>query len=392
MRALRNYKMKKHLFLSLLVMVGCLAANAQRHKIAIFTPLYLDSAFSYAGDYRFGKTFPKFLNAGVEFYQGVQLAIDSLQRRGAPLEVFVYDSKSTTVPMAQRMSSPEMADVEMVIAQSNTAETKLLADIALSRKIPFVSASLPNDAGVVNNPYFVVLNTTLLGHIEGIYHLLQRSYAGDNIVLFRKSGLQEDAIRNHFVEFGRNTAATPLKIKMVDVSQNFTPQMLAAHMDSTRRNVIIAGSMDEDFGLALAKSLTPLARSYQTVLMGMPTWDNFNFNRPEFKALDVVYTTPFFYNRLTPLESKLGSAFEKEIGSRPTDNFFRGYEVTMRFSLLLSDTQKDIASNLTQKGNPVFSRFDIQPVFKDKRSMTLDYFENKALNFVRVTGGFKRLL
>lgn len=385
--------MKKHFFLlTLLGIVAAFQASAQRHKIAIFAPLYLDSAFNFTGDYRFGKTFPKFLNAGVEFYQGVQLAIDSLQLKNAPLELFVYDTKSVAMPVAQRLRSPEMADVEMVIAQSNASETKQLADIAQTLKIPFVSASLPNDASVSNNPYFVILNTTLLGHIEGIYRMLQRSYALDNIVLFRKSGQQEDAIRTHFTEFGRITSSTPLKIKMVDVGENFTPQMLTAHMDSTRRNVIIAGSMDESFGVALAKALSPLVRSYQTTLIGMPTWDNFNFSAPEFKAVDVVYTTPFFYNRLTPLESKMATGFEKEIGSRPTDNFFRGYEVTMRFALLLLEANKDVASSLTKKGNYVFTRFDIQPVFKDKKNMTLDYFENKNLVFVRVTGGFKRLM
>lgn len=385
--------MKKYFFLlSLLAIISFFHASAQRHKLAIFAPLYLDSAFDVTGDYHFGKTFPKFLNPGVEFYQGVQAAIDSLQRRGAPLEVYVYDSKSATTPMAQRLRSPEMAGVELVIGQSNVSETKQLADVAQSRKIPFVSVSLPNDASVNNNPYFVILNTTLLGHIEGIYRLLQRSYATDNIVLFRKNGLQEDAIRTHFTEFGRTTSSAPLKIKMVDVGENFTTQMLAAHMDSTHRNVVIAGSMDESFGVALAKALSPLTKSYQTTLIGMPTWDNFSFNRPEFKTIDVIYSTPFFYNRLTPLEAKLAGNFEKEIGSRPTDNFFRGYEVTMRFALLLLETGKDVASNLIKKGNYVFTRFDIQPVFKDKKNMTLDYFENKNLNFVRVTGGFKRLM
>lgn len=385
----------KKIFFLLSLLALCTAsfqATAQRFKVAIFAPLYLDSAFSYVGDYRFGKTFPKFLNPGIEFYQGVQLAVDSLQRRGAPLEIFVYDSKSKTTPVVQQLRSPEMADVEMVIAQSNVAETKQLADVAQSRKIPFVSASLPNDAGVTNNPYFVVLNTTLLGHIEGIYRMLQRSYSLDNIILFRKSGLQEDAIKTHFIEFGRATASIPLKIKMVDVGETFTPQVLVASMDSTRRNVVIAGSMDEAFGVDLASALSTLGKTYSTTLIGMPTWDNFNFSRPEFRSMDVIYTTPFFYNRLTPLESRIASGFEREIGSRPTDNFFRGYEVAMRFGLLLLDAKKDIASNLTKKGNYVFTRFDIQPVFKDKQNMTLDYFENKNLYFVRVSGGVKRLM
>lgn len=385
--------MKKLFFLLFLVVLGAASfeAAAQRRKVAIFAPLYLDSAFNYSGDYRFAKTFPKFLNPGAEFYQGVQLALDSLQRRGAPLEVFVYDTKSRTTTVAQQMRSPEMANVEMIIAHSNPFETRQLAEIAQAKKIPFISATLPNDASVANNPYFVVLNTTLQGHIEGLYRMLQRSYALDRIILFSKSGQQEEAIKSHFTEYGKVTASAPLNIRILDVGESFSPQTLAAQMDSTRRNVIIAGSMEESFGAELAKNLSQL-KNYPTTLIGMPTWDNFNFNRAEFKALDIVYSTPFFYNRLSTLESRLASGFEKQVGSRPTDFFFRGYEVTMRFALLLLDAKKDVASNLTQKGNPVFTRFDIQPVFKDKKNMTLDFFENKNLYFVRVNGGYKRLM
>ncbi|HVF95837.1 MAG TPA: hypothetical protein VM871_00865 [Flavisolibacter sp.] len=386
--------MKKYILFFSFITVAALAFAQPpvRHKIAVFAPLYLDSAFNYSGSYRFNKTFPKFLNPGIEFYQGVQLALDSLQKQGAPLEVFIYDTKSGTTSLAQRLQSPELSGVEMFIAQSSAPETKLLADAALSRKIPFVSATLPNDAGTAANPYFVMLNTTLQGHIEGMYKLLQRSYALDNIVVFRKPGVQEDAIKSNLLDFGRITASVPLKIKIVDVGTDFTPQALIPHLDSTRRNVIIAGSMEEYFGTKLAATLAPLSKKYSSMLIGMPTWDNVNFNKSEFKGVDVVYSTPFFYNRLTPLESRLAADFEKNIGSRPTDVYFRGYETVMRFALLLLDTKKDVASNLTRKGNAIFTRFDIQPVFKDKTAMTLDYFENKNVYFVRVSNGAKRLM
>ena len=379
-------------FAFLLVATVSFSQTAARQKIAVFVPLYLDSAFNYSGDYRFNKSFPKFLNPGIEFYQGVQQALDSLQNQGAPLEVFIYDTKSRTTSLPQLLRSPELRDVEMFIAHSSAAETRLLADAAMQRKIPFISATLPNDAGTDANPYFVVLNTTLQGHIEGIYKLLQANYAQDNILVFRKAGVQEDAIKNHFLEYAKTTPSAPLKIKFVDVGVDFTAQTLLPYLDSTKRNVIVAGSMEEYFGTKLAATLSPLAKKYPTLLVGMPTWDNVNFNKSEYKGLEIVYSTPFFYNRLTPLESKLAAEFEKTIGSRPTDMYFRGYETMMRFALLLLDTKKDVASELTRKGNSIFTRFDIQPVFKDKKTMTLDYFENKNVYFIRVNNGAKRLM
>src|SRR5688500_14447019 len=89
----------------------------QRHKIALFVPLYLDSAF-VANDYRFDKTFPKFLHPGLEFYQGAQAAFDSLNKVGAPLEVFVFDSRSRSNPLARQINSPQMNGVEMIIGHA----------------------------------------------------------------------------------------------------------------------------------------------------------------------------------------------------------------------------------------------------------------------------------
>src|SRR6185436_67274 len=57
--------------------------DSTRQRIAIFTPLYLDSALDMAGNYRYdAKTFPKQASAGLEFWEGAQLAIDSLRKEG----------------------------------------------------------------------------------------------------------------------------------------------------------------------------------------------------------------------------------------------------------------------------------------------------------------------
>ena len=177
-----SFNMKK-LSLFTVLIFGATAIHAQqipitdsvnpRHKIAFFTPLYLDSAFDASGNFRYEKTGARFANAGLEFYYGAQMALDSLQKRGAPLEVFVYDTRGMQ-SINDQLARPEMADVEMIIAQSNVTETRYLAETAQQRKIPFISATLPNDAGIDNNPYMVILNSTLQAHVEGIYRFLQK--------------------------------------------------------------------------------------------------------------------------------------------------------------------------------------------------------------------------
>jgi hypothetical protein len=380
----------------LLLVAYCLlhiAVSAQiiipvRQKVAVFVPLYIDSAFT-GSTYRYDKTFPKFLNPGVEFYQGVQWALDSLQKKGAPLEVFIYDSRSLKIPLAQRLNNIELQDVQMFIAHANSTDVKILAVEAQRRKIPFISATFPNDAGITGNPYMVILNSTLRTHCEGIYQYLQKYHSQDKIILFRKNGSQESQIRDYFNDMAKTTTSAPLRIEFADIGNHFDLKALTSRLDSSRKNVCIAGSLDENFGNSMVQQLSSVSTVFPLTVIGMPTWDGINFTKPEFKNTEIIYTSPFNYNRSGGLSGRLNNAFEETINSRPTDMFFRGYETMLRFGLLLLDTKKDVASNLTRKGNFIFTQFDIQPVFLNKSNMTLDYFENKKLYFVKYNNGIK---
>jgi hypothetical protein len=376
-------------FLLTLFWICCFGQHA--HKVAIFAPLYLDSAFDAAGNYHFEKSFPKYLNPGLEFYEGAQFALDSLDSRKAPLEVYVYDTRSRE-PLATKLNRPELKNVELFVAETNAAEARILAETARERKIPFISTNVPNDLGITNNPYFVILNSTLPTHVEGIYRFLQKYNSLDPIVVFRKPGAQEDQIKSDLIEAGRTTLSRPLTIRYVDLSPGFTASQLLPYLDSTRKTICICGSLEEGFGNRLLQELGSVSHTYPITVMGMPTWDNFNFSRTETGAMEVIYTTPFYYNRATSLESELANAFTSNIGSRPTEMFFRGYESTLHFILLVLAGRNDLASDITRKGFNVFTPFDIQPVFKDKKTMTLDYFENKHLYFIHVLRGVKNVL
>ena len=149
-----------------------------KHRIAIFVPLYLDSAFDGNNEYRYAKNvFPKFINPGLEFYEGAQLALDSLSQEGVPLEVFIYDTRSASETLLQQLNKSALDSVELILGYGSNSEIKLLADAGLKRNIPVINSNLPNDAGVTGNPFFVVLNSTLKTQCGGIYKHIQKYYS-----------------------------------------------------------------------------------------------------------------------------------------------------------------------------------------------------------------------
>ncbi|MBC7872882.1 MAG: amino acid ABC transporter substrate-binding protein [Ferruginibacter sp.] len=380
-----------YLSLSVLTVLFFSAAGqdtVQKRRIAIFAPLYLDSAFDYNDEYRYAKNaFPKFINPGLEFYEGAQLALDSLNKEKAPLEVFIYDTRSAKESIPQLLSNPEMDSMELIIVHCISSEVKLFADAGLKKNIPVINVNLPNDGGVAANPFFILLNPTLRTQCEGIYKHLQKYYSLDPIIIFRKKGQLEDRIKMYFDDFGKNTLAIPLNFKYVELSDSFTVSQLRSYLDTSVQTLCVAGSLDENFGKRLTQQLAALKKQkYLVTVMGMPTWDGIAFNKPEYKGIEIIYSTPFYNSKIDKVSQGINTYFNKIMFARPSDMVFRGYEVMFRYGRLLLQYGKDIASNLANKQTKVFTDFDIQPVLS-KPNMTLDYFENRKLYFLKWQDG-----
>lgn len=363
--------------------------GSTKQKIAIFAPLYLDSAFNEMDEYRYAKNvFPKFINPGLEFYEGAQLALDSLNKEYAHLEVFVYDTRSVKESLAEQLNKPEMDSMALIIAHCNTSEVKLFADAGLKRNIPVINANLPNDGGTNSNPFFVLLNPTLRTQCEGIYRHIQKYYSLNPIIVFRKKGQLEDRIKLYFDEFGKNTVGVPLKMKYVDLVDSFTVNHLKPYLDTTNQTLCLAGSLDENFGRRLVQQLATLKKQkYLSSVVGMPTWDNIkDFNKPEFKGIEITYSNPFYNAKLDKFSQSIINYFNTVMYARPSDMVFRGYEVTWKYARLLLQYGKDLSSNLSNKSHKVFTDFDIQPVV-NKENMSLEYFENRKLYFLKWQDG-----
>ncbi|HEX7903306.1 MAG TPA: amino acid ABC transporter substrate-binding protein [Chitinophagaceae bacterium] len=359
-----------------------------KHKIAIFAPLYLDSAFDSMDNYRYASNaLPEFINPGLEFYEGVQLALDSLKKESKSLEVFIYDTKSVSLSIEEQLNNPALDSVELIIVHCSNNEVRYFAEAGLKKNIPVINVNLPNDAGVKGNPFYVILNSTLKTQCEALYRYTQKYFAIDPIVVFRKKGQMEDIIKTIFTDFGKNTVSVPLKIKYVDLPDSFTVNQLRPYLDSNRQTICIAGSMNENFGRRLSQQLASLNKKYPAIVMGMPTWDAIrDFNKPEYKDLEIIYGTPFYNAKTDKPSQSIINHFNTVMYARPTDMVYRGYEVTWKYAQLLMQYGKDLASNLSNKQHKVFTDFDIQPVL-NSQTMTLDYFENKRIYFLKWQNG-----
>lgn len=360
--------------------------NERVYRIAVFAPVYLDSAFTQDGTYRLGsQILPRYMMPGLDFYNGIMLAVDSLSKEQAPVEVVFYDIKSAKGNINNVITDSTLSDVSLIIASfSNRAEIKPLADFALEYEIPLISHTYPNDGGLTENPYFILINPTLKTHLEGIYRYLQRVYPTSNLTMFRRKGAVEDMIQSGFSDISRSTPGLPLKIRTVELTDSFTTSQVISYLDSNKQNIIICGSLNETFGSNLVKSLSE-SRRYRSIAMGMPTWDAL---RGVDRNIEIIYTTPYHFIRTDKLGLDITNTYRDKFSGRPSDMVFKGFEAMYRFTKLLIKHEGKLLANINDKSFKLFNDFDIQPVKPySNNADAVDYLENKKLYYIRKMDG-----
>jgi hypothetical protein len=382
-------------FISLILSFGIKAQTDKppKYKVGLFIPLYLDSAFDDLQQYRFGKGFPRQSIPGLEFYEGAEFALDSLSNEQVELEMHVFDTRSAAGNISTVIISPLMDSIDLIIGQVSGNEYLQLAQIAKEKQIPFISATYPNDGGIISNPQVVMVNAKLNTHIQSVYNYILRNWGTGNIVWFRRKNSADDRIEDVFKQLNQSPGGGVMKYKQVILPDYFTMADITAKLDSNRQNVIIAGSLDENFGKNLVYACATMSKSYKTNIVGMPTWAGIkDFTRSEYRPLSIVYSTTFYNPASAGWSNKFDEAYRKRTFSKPSDMAFKGFEITYYFVHLLLKYDTALISNLNDKSLKLITDYDFKPIRWSKSEGIPDYYENKRIYILRRQNGQVSLL
>jgi hypothetical protein len=358
------------------------------YKVGIFAPLYLDSVFN-KNTFKYRQAVPRFIMPAVDFVQGALIALDSLQAGEDYIDASVYDTKSYTEKIPDLIRNKKLDSLQLIIGSVRDEDFTQLAAFALQKNIPFISATFPNVAGITENPFLVVMNSTLKSHCDAIYSYILQNHGSDKIYLCRQKGKQEDMVAAYFKMRNEQDGKPLLPIQVLNMDDNLTTAFLKSKLDSNSKNIIIGGSLDETFAGNLAKASYELHKNYSIQLIGMPNWDNFSalYNKKNLSGLPVYFTTPFYTDKTNAFSKTLTTAYYNKYKGKPTDMAFKGFETVYLFTKLLSKYPDSFMSHISDKNLNVFCEYNFRPVKQNDKASVPDYFENKHLYLIKILNG-----
>ncbi|HET9056205.1 MAG TPA: hypothetical protein VFN30_05085 [Chitinophagaceae bacterium] len=362
------------------------SAIPKTYRIGLFAPLYLDSLFT-GTQYRHGEQMPKAPIPGLEFIEGAQIALDSINTIH-PVKVFIYDYKSKEQSLVNLGLNNVFDSLDLLIGSVSGIEFKQLADVALKKNIPFLSATYPNDGGVTANPFLIILNATLNTHCTAIYQYILKTLPTSKITILSKKGAMEDRIITQFNKLNTGDNGKPLlNIPMVMVPDSLTKNNIELQLDQNRMNTIVAGTLDENFAKRLVTLCVELSKNYPITLIGMPNWDGIkDFTKPELNF--PVYFPASYYNPETDKWSNtVKTVFKERTNGTAMDLVYKGFECTYYFTNVLIKNKDNFIATINDLPFRIFTEYDIKPVKLKINSIYPDYYENKKIYILRRVNG-----
>lgn len=352
-----------------------------RYNVAVLSPLYLDSVEWEKNLSRI----PSFMTPGIDFYQGARIAADTLNKAGFQINLFIYDSKSNYLDVNNLITSDKLDSMDLIIGNASVSDLKLLGDFAERKKINFVSAVSPSDAGQETNPYFTILQPRLVSHVEKLHKHINSRYPEDNVVFINRKVQSEQNALQYF----KNDIMNSLPGRFSELELNgdeINMKALIQNIDSNYNTTIVLGTLDPEVTYKNLKVLAPFARRFHLKVYCMPTAEAIRaLNKTEeFPFMPIYFTTSYLIDKITPASMYINKEYKRYMGSAPTDIVYKGFESLYFFANLLNRYGVPFNEKLGDNSFTFITPYKIVPV---KEKGVLQFYENKFLYLIKYQDG-----
>ena len=290
----------------------------------------------------------------LEFYEGVLLAIDSLQQKGMNIELFVFDASNKNM-INGLLQLDVFRELDLIIGPVYPELQESVASFAAKNRIPMVSPLASSGNYEENNSYYFKVNPTKEFQIEQTAQYIADKFRDKNFVMLNMNANSNSA-EAKLAELGKEKlmAARQLKKTNKDLfhEYNFQTQGLNSAkplLDETGENIFMIPSDNEAQVSVAVTNLNSLAENYNIVLIGTSNLSKLKSIQTEnYHHIRLRYLSPTFVDYTKPLVRRFVSRYRETFSGEPSQFSYQGFDVSYYFLSALYRYGKDFRNCLPQ--------------------------------------------
>lgn len=326
----------------------------------------------------------------VEYYEGFLLAVDSLKREGASINLYTYDSGTSASSIRTILNKRELKDMDIIFGPLHQEQIEPLAEFTQKQGIRLVIPFTSRDNTVFRNPSVYQINTPQSYLYSEVYeHFVRQFGQAVNVIFIEAEGNTKE--KESFIK-GLKEELRSRNISMSSVSENATPAQMKPLLRQDKTNVFVPTSGSN---LVLIKALPQLvllvreSPEHRINLFGYPEWQTYTKDHLDaFFELDTYFFSSFYTNNLLPAAINFTKKYHKWYGKEMDERY-------PKFGMLGFDTGYFFLKGLNKYGSDFEQRMSnlglipIQTGFKFERVNNWGGFINKKVFFVHFTKGYE---
>ncbi len=274
----------------------------------------------------------------IHFYEGVLLAVDSLERSGVNVAVRVVDTDRYRGRMRQIISDGHLQGVDLIIGPVQPADQREVSEYAARNQIFMVSPLSASDELTRNNPYYFQINPTREIINRNTAHYLVRQYAGSNFVFLQvgsSTGSEESAMAASIRENLRATGGPALKVcefHRVGIAG------LTSMLSPSGKNVVIIASANEAEVSVGVSNIHTIAAQFDITIIGTNRFAQFeSINQEYYHRGRLEFLAPYFPDYTSQVTRSFVQQFRTHFKTEPNQFSIQGFDTSLFFLTMVSN-------------------------------------------------------
>ncbi len=333
----------------------------------------------------------------VQYYSGLLVATEILEREGVSLNLNIVDEKKRSFENVLQTSIS--ADTDVIVGPYNRNNLKAAASLAAQKQIPIVSPWQASATITKENPYYIQLRPNTDNFYYAILEEIKRNYSDlENVYLLGRETSPKDndkkrtrklqklakdvwgeSDENHLQEF-------MLSQDSIDIGETAFDSIFVAD----KPNVMIIPNWsfkDEAFVYGALRRLSVEKGITDVVVYGMPIMiesDKISFD--QYNSLNMRVARSKFVDEYDGDVARFKRDFVNKYGALPTDDAFEGYDNLMFIGRNLKKHGKNFQYFLNEdQGYYLQAKYNVEATRQDSpddRLQKINYFENKNVDII----------
>lgn len=308
-----------------------------------------------------------------EYYQGMRIALDSLQKEGKHIRLTVYDTRNDSLTTLRIIQKQAFKESNLIIGPVLQGGNKMLTPLANEKKIYHVSPLMTFSKTRLNDPYWISANPNLNSFASILNQFIVQHYDSAQVLIISdKSSLD----KNIGEGFKTISGTKQIKFKTIPYTPNFN---ILEHLHSSLHNILILPTANEQLANGILYQIKDTSQMRQLSCIGFQQWFEFkNADIEMWQHRNVTIASTFFVDYSEPAIQRFIEQYRNQFNTEPSESAFKGYDQAM----LLIGKRCELGNDFMDKiAGKTFNLLQTPYLFQKQKSGA---FHNNSLNFIRI--------